>query len=120
MVIRPAVSGVENVLRAVNSEPSVERVVLTSSVAAVVGDHWERGREHVYTEADWNQTATQTFLPYHRQVPDLCDFSSARNNFIWSQRADAHCIQAHILSSHDHPRQQRKRLLQRQQDGLPA
>jgi len=72
MVIRPAVSGVENVLRAVNLTTSVERVVLTSSVAAVVGDHWERGRNHVYTEADWNKTATQTFLPYHRHAPDLC------------------------------------------------
>jgi nucleoside-diphosphate-sugar epimerase len=67
-VIRPAVSGVENVLKAVNKTPSVQRVVLTSSVAAVVGDHWERGRDHVYTETDWNQTATQTFLPYHRHA----------------------------------------------------
>ena len=75
MVIRPAVSGVENVLRAVGETPSVERVVLTSSVAAIVGDHWERGRNHVYTEADWNQTATQSFLPYHRQVPPKTDAS---------------------------------------------
>ena len=67
-VIRPAVSGVENLLKAVNKTPSVQRVVLTSSVAAVVGDHWERGRDHVYTETDWNQTATQTFLPYHRHA----------------------------------------------------
>ena len=68
MVIRPAVSGVENVLRAVDETPSVERVVLTSSVAAIVGDHWERGRDHVFTEADWNQTATESFLPYHRHA----------------------------------------------------
>ena len=68
MLIRPAVSGVENVLRAVNEAPSVERVVLTSSVAAIVGDHWEQGRDHVYTEADWNRSATQSFLPYHRHV----------------------------------------------------
>ncbi len=67
-VIRPAVSGVENVLMAANQTPSVQRVVLTSSVAAVVGDHWERGRDHVFTESDWNQTATQTFLPYHRHA----------------------------------------------------
>ena len=71
-VIRPAVSGVENVLRAVDESPSVERVVMTSSVGAVVGHHWERGRDHVYTEADWNQTATETFLPYHRRVPGIC------------------------------------------------
>ena len=67
-MIRPAVSGVENVLRAVDEALSVERVVMTSSVGAVVGHHWERGRDHVYTEADWNQTATETFLPYHRCV----------------------------------------------------
>lgn len=45
----------------------MKRVVMTSSVGAVVGDHWERGAHHVYTEDDWNQTATETFLPYHRQ-----------------------------------------------------
>ena len=73
MVIRPAVSGVENVLRAVDETPSVERVVLTSSVAAIVGDHWERGRDHVFTEADWNQTATQGFLPYHRHAASAQD-----------------------------------------------
>ena len=73
MVIRPAVSGVENVLRAVDEAPSVERVVMTSSVGAVVGHHWERGRDHVYTEADWNQTATETFLPYHRCVTASAD-----------------------------------------------
>jgi nucleoside-diphosphate-sugar epimerase len=70
-VIRPAVSGVENVLSAVDRTPGVERVVMTSSVGAVVGDHWERGPHHTYTEADWNQTATETFLPYHRQEQDL-------------------------------------------------
>ena len=72
-VIRPAVSGVENVFRAVDESPSVERVVMTSSVGAVVGHHWERGRDHVYTEADWNQTATETFLPYHRYVAASAD-----------------------------------------------
>ena len=65
---------------------------MTSSVAAVVGDHYERGPSHVYTEGnpylqvhpmlycsvcilwtqylsccadDWNQTASETHLPYH-------------------------------------------------------
>ena len=71
-MIRPAVSGVENVLRAVDEALSVERVVMTSSVGAVVGHHWERGRDHVFSEADWNQTATETFLPYHRCVPGVC------------------------------------------------
>ena len=65
-LLRPAVRGVENVLNAASAAGSVERVVMTSSVGAVVGDHWERGRDHVFTEADWNQSATSTFLPYHR------------------------------------------------------
>ena len=66
-LIGPAVRGVENVLSAVEAAGSVERVVMTSSVGAVVGDHWERGRDHIFTEADWNLTATQSFLPYHRR-----------------------------------------------------
>lgn len=45
---------------------SVKRVVLTSSVAAVVGDHAERGRGHVYTEDDWNTTCADTNLTYHQ------------------------------------------------------
>ena len=50
----------------VNKSPSVEKVVMTSSVAAVVGDHWERGRDHVYTEDDWNLTCCDSYLPYHQ------------------------------------------------------
>ncbi len=71
LVIRPAVAGVENVLAAASRAGGVRRVVMTSSVAAVVGDHWERGRDHVFTEADWNLTATETRLPYHRLRPLL-------------------------------------------------
>ena len=66
MLIGPAVAGVRNVLGAAGAAGSVERVVMTSSVGAVAGDHWERGPGHVFTEADWNQSATETFLPYHR------------------------------------------------------
>lgn len=33
----------------------MRRVVVSSSVAAVVADNWERGRGHVYGEADWAQ-----------------------------------------------------------------
>lgn len=45
---------------------SVERVVLTSSVAAVVGDQAERGKGYVYTEDDWNTTCTDLNLTYHQ------------------------------------------------------
>ena len=37
-LIEPALAGTENVLASVNTTPSVDRVVLTSSVAAIFGD----------------------------------------------------------------------------------
>ncbi len=42
----------------------MRRVVLTSSVAAVYGNPHERGKGHVFTEEDWNCTASETVLPY--------------------------------------------------------
>ena len=49
--IRPAVDGVLNVFRACTLESSkVKRVVLTSSIAAVVGENYE---SRVYTERDF-------------------------------------------------------------------
>jgi nucleoside-diphosphate-sugar epimerase len=71
-LIRPALEGVTNVLAAVDRVGGVKRVVITSSISAIVGDHYERGRWHVYNEDDWDLSATDTFLPYHR-----CAFSEA-------------------------------------------
>ncbi|WIA10241.1 hypothetical protein OEZ85_010441 [Tetradesmus obliquus] len=64
LMIRPAIFGTENVLAAVNKSPSVKRVVLTASTVSVWGDPHERGRGHVFSEADWNITATPTAFPY--------------------------------------------------------
>lgn len=63
-LIRPAVEGTENVLNSVNKTPTVRRVVLTSSTAAVFTDPHERGKDHVFTEADWNITARPNKFPY--------------------------------------------------------
>lgn len=49
---------------AVARAPTVRSVVLTSSVAAVYGNPHERGASHVFTEEDWNCTASETVLPY--------------------------------------------------------
>eukprot|EP00884_Botryococcus_braunii_P021954 jgi/Botrbrau1/8442/Bobra.0237s0061.1 len=65
-LIRPALEGVENVLAAVDRVGGVKRVVITSSISAIVGDHHERGKFHVYNEDDWDLSATDTYLPYHR------------------------------------------------------
>ena len=52
-MIDPAIKGVENVVSSVE-KMGLRTMVLTSSMAAVQGDGWERGRGHVYTEEDWN------------------------------------------------------------------
>jgi len=64
LLIKPAVQGTENVLASVNATPTVERVVVTSSTAAVFTDGTERGRDHVFTENDWNLIATSSRFPY--------------------------------------------------------
>jgi nucleoside-diphosphate-sugar epimerase len=53
-VVRPAVEGVENIIGAIQKSGTVEKLVLTSSISAVQGDGWERGKEYVYTEKDFN------------------------------------------------------------------
>ena len=55
-LIRPAVEGTLNVLKACSEDGNVKRVVLTSSIAAVSnGLNGENGKE--YTETDWSNEA---------------------------------------------------------------
>jgi len=49
-VIKPAVDGTLNVLRACAQAGSVKRVILTSSAAAIIG---ELNKQGMYTEDDW-------------------------------------------------------------------
>jgi nucleoside-diphosphate-sugar epimerase len=65
-LIDPALQGTRNVLNSVNATPSVERVVLTSSVAAVVGDNSEiyQTQGEIFTEAHWNQRSSLDHQPY--------------------------------------------------------
>lgn len=64
-LVKPAVSGTENVLGAVDQTPSVKRVVLTSSTAAIYGSSLERGEGHLFTEEDWCIVPTPEILPYY-------------------------------------------------------
>jgi len=50
-LIKPAVEGTVNILRAAKNIPSVKRVVITSSIASIVGGHQP---PYVYSEKDWN------------------------------------------------------------------
>lgn len=65
-LVDPAVKGTENVLSSVNRTESVTRVVLTSSVAAIIGDaveclNYPGGKA---TEAHWNLTSNLKHQPY--------------------------------------------------------
>lgn len=63
-LLKPAVEGVENVLKSCSAELSVRRVVLTSSIAAMAGEFWEHGKDHLISEKDWNMCSSETFMPY--------------------------------------------------------
>lgn len=65
-LIEPAVKGTGNVLQTANSTTSVERVVLTSSVASVMGDPTDKDLEGppVFTEEDWNVSSSLQHQPY--------------------------------------------------------
>lgn len=65
-LIEPALQGTRNVLRSANEVESVQRVVLTSSVAAIYGDNIEiedkpSGR---FSENDWNASSDLEHQPY--------------------------------------------------------
>ncbi len=61
-LVTPAVEGTLNVLGACGRAPSVRRVVLTSSMAAVTD---EPDETHVLTEADWNTRSSLDRNPYY-------------------------------------------------------
>lgn len=61
-LVQPAVNGTLGVLETAAASGSVERVVLTSSMAAI-SDEPRDG--HVFTEADWNTASSLTRNPYY-------------------------------------------------------
>ncbi len=65
-LIEPAVHGTENVLLQANQTPSVERVVVTSSCAAIYTDakDTQDAPQQMITEEIWNTTATLDYQPY--------------------------------------------------------
>ncbi|TCD46971.1 SDR family oxidoreductase [Chlorobium sp. N1] len=61
-LLEPALHGTRQVLEASLASGSVERVVLTSSIAAVTD---EPRSGHTYTEEDWNERSSLARNPYH-------------------------------------------------------
>ena len=65
-LVEPALQGTRNVLNSVNAVASVKRVVLTSSVAAIMGDAIEARQkaDQTFTEQDWNTSSSLSNNPY--------------------------------------------------------
>ena len=65
-LVRPAVEGTANVLNTVNDCPSVQRVVLTSSVASIYGDNKDilALPSGIFTEEHWNTSSSVNHNPY--------------------------------------------------------
>ncbi len=65
-LIDPAKLGTRNVLNSVNKTPSVKKVILTSSVAAIHSDNKDivLTKENKFTEEYWNFTSSETKNPY--------------------------------------------------------
>ena len=65
-LLDPAVKGTRNVLETASATESVGRVVVTSSVAAIVGDNADIASlpGGVITEESWNSSSSPSHLPY--------------------------------------------------------
>lgn len=65
-LVTPALEGTRNVLYSANRFPGVKRVVLTSSVAAILGDNIDALEypNRTITEEHWNHTSTLDHQPY--------------------------------------------------------
>lgn len=65
-LVDPALNGTRNVLNSVNDTPSVKRVVLTSSCAAIIGDAKDclAYPNGTATEEHWNSSSSLTHEPY--------------------------------------------------------
>ncbi|KNC54969.1 nucleoside-diphosphate-sugar epimerase [Thecamonas trahens ATCC 50062] len=73
-LIRPAVAGVEHILAAAAKEPSIIRVVVTSSIAAIGAGHAKiAGVEAEYSEADWSNTADDSPIDAYAKSKTLAE-----------------------------------------------
>lgn len=64
-LVGPARDGALRLLKAASQTPSVKKVVMTSSVAAVADGHGPR-KNHVFSEADWSNPEGPNISPYAR------------------------------------------------------
>jgi nucleoside-diphosphate-sugar epimerase len=87
-LIDPALIGTKNVLGSVNKETGVKRVVLTSSIAAVIGDNKDL-LEYPHKIADencWNLTSSEHHNPYSfsKVLAERCAWELCHSQERWS------------------------------------
>jgi len=65
-LIQPALKGVQNVFNEVNQQGGVKRIVLTSSVVAIMKDGIEAKEvpHNTLDEKYWNESASESYMPY--------------------------------------------------------
>ena len=65
-IIKPAILGTENVLNSVNKTETVNRVIVTSSIASTYGDAIDilDTTNNQFDESHWNMTSSTTHQPY--------------------------------------------------------
>ena len=87
-VLEPALVGTANVLDAVDATPSVERVVLTSTVGAIFGDYVDVREmdDETLSEKYFNTTSTLENNPYHyaKTQAELLAWERANAQDRWS------------------------------------
>ncbi len=66
-MLEPALNGTRNVLEAVNKTPSVQRVVMTSTIGAIFGDYIDvrQMKNETLAEEYFNTSSTLETYPYH-------------------------------------------------------
>jgi len=87
-LLEPAVQGTRNIIASVNAAPSVERLVLTSTVGAIFGDYIDvmSMKNQTLTEEYFNTTSTLENNPYHyaKTVAEHEAWSAVREQDRWS------------------------------------
>ena len=86
-LIDPAVRGTKNVLDSANQTPSVQRVVLTSSIAAIYGDNIDMQEMGIdkFDESHFNISSSLTHQPYSfsKVLAEKIAWDIAKNRKTW-------------------------------------